>query len=181
MFESSFSMVVTDWAKESLVDHDYHKDWAPLQKHFKLPNLPTNWTCLLVSKELLVFLSDLYAIHIPHSIERLPINVSVWKISGVGWTRFEIRLTILSGFWLCVKDRVFSSRFMSEVSFKTPLTDEFTSFTLEGWFFWTFFRVAVNYFWTDQKWQHFFLKKVFPRSKVILFLYRNPELFIGES
>lgn len=35
MFESSFSMKVTDYAKEENVDKDYFKDWQPLQKHFK--------------------------------------------------------------------------------------------------------------------------------------------------
>ncbi|CAD5210477.1 unnamed protein product [Bursaphelenchus xylophilus] len=35
MFESSFSMKVTDWAKENHVDRDYFKDWQPLEKLFK--------------------------------------------------------------------------------------------------------------------------------------------------
>jgi hypothetical protein len=34
MFESSLSLVVTDWANRENVDEDYHLDWAPLQKHF---------------------------------------------------------------------------------------------------------------------------------------------------
>ncbi|KAI6170319.1 Homogentisate 1,2-dioxygenase [Aphelenchoides besseyi] len=38
MFESSFSMVVTDWARENHVDQKYNRDWAPLKKHFRLPN-----------------------------------------------------------------------------------------------------------------------------------------------
>lgn len=37
MFESSFSMVITDWAKKNLVDHNYHKDWIPLKKNFQIP------------------------------------------------------------------------------------------------------------------------------------------------
>ncbi|CAJ0568255.1 unnamed protein product, partial [Mesorhabditis spiculigera] len=37
MFESSLSMVVTDWAQEENVDKDYYKDWQPLTKHFRLP------------------------------------------------------------------------------------------------------------------------------------------------
>ncbi|KAI6238633.1 Homogentisate 1,2-dioxygenase [Aphelenchoides fujianensis] len=40
MFESSLSLVVTDWAREQHVDRDYHKDWAPLKKHFKMPDQP---------------------------------------------------------------------------------------------------------------------------------------------
>jgi homogentisate 1,2-dioxygenase len=34
MFESSFSMVVTDWALKNYVDADYYKAWQPLKKHF---------------------------------------------------------------------------------------------------------------------------------------------------
>ncbi|CAD5207155.1 unnamed protein product [Bursaphelenchus okinawaensis] len=34
MFESSFSMKVTDSAKTENVDQDYFKDWQPLEKHF---------------------------------------------------------------------------------------------------------------------------------------------------
>uniref|UniRef100_A0A915CSV6 Homogentisate 1,2-dioxygenase C-terminal domain-containing protein n=1 Tax=Ditylenchus dipsaci TaxID=166011 RepID=A0A915CSV6_9BILA len=35
MFESSFSMVVTDWASSAEnLDEDYYKDWQPLKKHF---------------------------------------------------------------------------------------------------------------------------------------------------
>jgi homogentisate 1,2-dioxygenase len=34
MFESSFNMVVTDWALKHHIDPDYHKDWQPLKKHF---------------------------------------------------------------------------------------------------------------------------------------------------
>lgn len=37
MFESSFSMVITDWAKNALIDHNYYKDWASLKKNFKMP------------------------------------------------------------------------------------------------------------------------------------------------
>lgn len=37
MFESSLSMVVTDWANKENVDVDYYKDWQPLKKHFKVP------------------------------------------------------------------------------------------------------------------------------------------------
>jgi hypothetical protein len=36
MFESSFSMVVTEWAKKDLVDANYHKDWAKLKKNFAI-------------------------------------------------------------------------------------------------------------------------------------------------
>uniref|UniRef100_A0A914KG53 Homogentisate 1,2-dioxygenase n=1 Tax=Meloidogyne incognita TaxID=6306 RepID=A0A914KG53_MELIC len=34
MFESSLSLVVTDWANKENVDEDYYKDWEPLKKHF---------------------------------------------------------------------------------------------------------------------------------------------------
>uniref|UniRef100_A0A914CER5 Homogentisate 1,2-dioxygenase n=1 Tax=Acrobeloides nanus TaxID=290746 RepID=A0A914CER5_9BILA len=35
MFESSLSMVVTDWANRENVDFNYFKDWMPLKKHFR--------------------------------------------------------------------------------------------------------------------------------------------------
>jgi hypothetical protein len=35
MFESSLSLVVTDWALANNVDKDYHKDWQALKKHFQ--------------------------------------------------------------------------------------------------------------------------------------------------
>jgi homogentisate 1,2-dioxygenase len=34
MFESSFNMVVTDWANKTCVDENYFKCWQPLAKHF---------------------------------------------------------------------------------------------------------------------------------------------------
>jgi len=34
MFESSFSLVVTDWANKKNVDFDYYKDWAEIGKNF---------------------------------------------------------------------------------------------------------------------------------------------------
>lgn len=34
MFESSLSMVVTDWANKENVDFNYYKDWQNLKKHF---------------------------------------------------------------------------------------------------------------------------------------------------
>nr|CAD2127603.1 unnamed protein product [Meloidogyne enterolobii] len=34
MFESSLSLVVTDWANKENVDEEYYKDWEPLKKHF---------------------------------------------------------------------------------------------------------------------------------------------------
>ncbi|VDM38844.1 unnamed protein product [Toxocara canis] len=37
MFESSFNMVVTEWALANNRDDDYHKDWLPLKKHFTIP------------------------------------------------------------------------------------------------------------------------------------------------
>ncbi|CAJ0924387.1 unnamed protein product, partial [Mesorhabditis belari] len=37
MFESSLSMVITDWALKENVDWNYHKDWQPLKKHFVMP------------------------------------------------------------------------------------------------------------------------------------------------
>ena len=37
MFESSLSMAISPWAVAENVDADYHKDWLPLKKHFKMP------------------------------------------------------------------------------------------------------------------------------------------------
>lgn len=34
MFESSLSMVVTDWANRENVDTNYHLDWLALKKNF---------------------------------------------------------------------------------------------------------------------------------------------------
>lgn len=34
MFESSLSLVVTEWANAEFVDADYHLDWQPLKSHF---------------------------------------------------------------------------------------------------------------------------------------------------
>jgi len=34
MFESSLSLVVTDWANAEHMDSEYYKDWQPLKKHF---------------------------------------------------------------------------------------------------------------------------------------------------
>lgn len=34
MFESSFSLVVTDWANEENVDKEYYKDWISIKKNF---------------------------------------------------------------------------------------------------------------------------------------------------
>uniref|UniRef100_A0A158PND1 Homogentisate 1,2-dioxygenase n=1 Tax=Anisakis simplex TaxID=6269 RepID=A0A158PND1_ANISI len=39
MFESSFNMVVTDWALTNNLDKNYYEDWTPLKKHFKMPRL----------------------------------------------------------------------------------------------------------------------------------------------
>uniref|UniRef100_A0A914GQL8 Homogentisate 1,2-dioxygenase n=1 Tax=Globodera rostochiensis TaxID=31243 RepID=A0A914GQL8_GLORO len=35
MFESSLSLVVTDWANEEFVDEKYHEDWQPLKSRFE--------------------------------------------------------------------------------------------------------------------------------------------------
>jgi homogentisate 1,2-dioxygenase len=38
MFESSLSLVVPEWAlTDGNIDVNYHKDWQPLKKHFKMP------------------------------------------------------------------------------------------------------------------------------------------------
>lgn len=37
MFESSFNMVIAQWAVDENVDKDYYKDWQPLKKHFQMP------------------------------------------------------------------------------------------------------------------------------------------------
>jgi len=42
MFESSMSMVVTDWANRENVDSEYYKDWQPLTKHFPKKHFPKN-------------------------------------------------------------------------------------------------------------------------------------------
>lgn len=34
MFESSLSMVVTNWANKENVDSDYFKDWQSIKKNF---------------------------------------------------------------------------------------------------------------------------------------------------
>lgn len=34
MFESSLSMLVTDWALNENIDLDYFKDWQSIRKHF---------------------------------------------------------------------------------------------------------------------------------------------------
>jgi hypothetical protein len=34
MFESSFSLVVTDWASKENVDEEYYKDWSTIKKNF---------------------------------------------------------------------------------------------------------------------------------------------------
>ena len=34
MFESSLSLVVTDWANSENIDKEYYKDWEPLKKYF---------------------------------------------------------------------------------------------------------------------------------------------------
>jgi len=39
MFESSFSLVLTDWAQHEHVDTNYHKDWQGLKQHFDMMNL----------------------------------------------------------------------------------------------------------------------------------------------